>query len=392
MRIAFVVQRYGCEVNGGAEHHCRMLAEHIIKYINIEVITTCAKDYITWRDEYEPGKVELNGVVVWRFPVDVPRNIKNFDKLSEKIFKYKNSKDEELKWMKLQGPYTTQLLNFISDNKNKYDYFIFFTYLYCTTFFGLPLVKDKAILIPTAHDEPPIYLSIFESLFKLPRAIIYNTPEEKTFINNKFNNTCIINDIIGVGIDIPENIDPEGFKRKYGVNNFIIYAGRIDESKGCRELFNQFMQYKIETQSNIKLVLLGKPTMDIPSHPDIVSLGFVSEQDKFNGIKASELLIMPSKYESLSMVILESWLCSNAVLVNGNCPVLKGQVIRSNGGLYYQNYGEFKECLDFLLKNDDIRIKMGKNGKNYVERNYGWERVVTKYIMFLENLGTSRTS
>ncbi len=386
MKIAFVVQRYGEEVNGGAELLCRKIAEHLSNHYCIEVITTCAKDYITWENEYSSGKDTVNGITVWRFPVDNPRDINKFNSFSEKIFGNSRSVEDELKWMKLQGPYSTELLDFIKNNKDKYDFFIFFTYLYCTTFFGLPIVKDKAILVPTAHDEPPIYLSIFNSLFTLPKALIYSTEEEKKFVNLKFKNENITSEIIGVGIDMPEKIYADDFKQKYKIDNYIIYVGRIDESKGCKELFEYFMRYKIEGQSNIKLVLLGKPVMEIPKHPDVMQLGFVSEQDKFNGMKAAELLIMPSKYESLSMVIMEAWLCNNAVLVNGNCEVLKGQCVKSNGGLYYTNYEEFRECLDLLLRDSQMRERMGENGRRYVEENYGWDIIEKKYINLLTNL------
>lgn len=380
MKIAFVVQRYGLEVNGGAELHCRWIAEHMSMYHNIEIITTCAKDYITWKNEYMPGKDNINGIVVWRFPVDSIRNKSKFDKFSEKIFENNHDIDDEIKWMTMQGPYSEKLFDFINDSKDDYDFFIFFTYLYCTTFFGLPLVKNKAILVPTAHDEPPIYLHIFDSIFKDPKVIIYNTEEEKKFVNIRFNNGDVPSEIIGVGINVPKKIDKKDFKQKYNLDDFIIYVGRVDESKGCKELFEYFLRYKIETQSDIKLVLLGKLIMDIPKHDDIISLGFVSEQDKFNGIKAAELLIVPSKYESLSMVLMESWLCDNTVLVNGNCNVLRIHCINSNGGLYYTNYDEFGECLNVLLNDQIIRYKMGQNGRKYVVDNYDWNIIENKYI------------
>lgn len=386
MKIAFVVQRYGLEVNGGAELHCRWIAEHLSRYHDIEVITTCAKDYSTWKDEYPSGKDSVNGITVWRFQVDFPRGIRKFDSFSQKIFRNYHTIDEELNWMKMQGPYSSKLLSFIKNNMNNYDLFIFFTYMYCTTFFGLHLVKDKAILVPTAHDEPAIYLSIFRSLFEMPRAIIYNTIEEKNFINSKFETGNINSEIIGTGIEMPEKVDGDNFKIKYKVSDFLIYVGRIDESKGCGELFRFFLKYKKEFKSDIKLILLGKPVMKVPKHPDIIPLGFVSEQDKFDGIKACKLLVLPSKYESLSMAIMEAWLCDNAVLVNGNCDVLKGQVIRSNGGLYYTNYEEFKESLNLMLDNSLLRDRMGENGRKFVEENYGWDMVEQKYATFLEEL------
>lgn len=388
MKIAFVVQRYGLEVNGGAELLCRQVAEHLSEYFDIEIITTCAIDYITWNNEYSPGKEILNGLTIWRFPVDNPRDMLKFNTYSERIFGDSGRrKDDEISWMELQGPYSKKLFDFIKMNRNSYDYFIFFTYLYCTTFFGLPPVKDKAILVPTAHDEPPIYLKIFDAIFNLPKAISYNTEEEKRFVNKRFNNHHILNDVIGVGFEVPGVIYPNKFRDKYKINdNFITYIGRIDESKGCGELFDYFMRYKEERRSDLKLVLLGKSAMKIPEDYDIIPLGFISDEDKFDGIAASDLLIMPSKYESFSMVLMEAWGCKKAVLVNGNCDVLKGHCLRSNGGLWYENYEEFKECLDLLILDDRLRAKMGENGKKYVEENYSWSKIEDKYIRLLEAL------
>ncbi len=386
MKIAFVVQRYGLEVNGGAEFHCRLVAEHLSKYFDVEVLTTCAIDYKTWKNDYPEGVETLNGVLVRRFPVDYERDLLKFNKFSEKIFGNIHTYEDEVEWMKLQGPYSTKLLNYIKSNEKDYTCFIFFTYLYCTTFFGFPLVKEKALLVPTAHDEPPIYLSIFNSLFKCPRRFIYNTEEEKSFVISKFRVSNIPSDIVGVGIDIPDNIDATSFSKKYNLDDFVIFVGRVDESKGCQDLFDYFLRYKKEKKSSIKLVLLGKQTMQVPKNPDILSLGFVPEQDKFDGIKSAKLLIMPSKYESLSMVLLESWLCNTPVLVNGKCDVLRGQCIRGNAGLYYENYDEFEACLEILLANDGMRNAMGKNGMKFVLQNYSWENIEKKYISILKEI------
>ena len=383
MKLAFVVQRYGLEVNGGAEFLCRAVAEHLSKKIEIEIITTCAIDYISWKNEYPPGTSVLNGVLVRRFPVDFPRDITKFNTLTEFIFVHEHTQSDEIQWMKMQGPYSSELLNYIKENENFYDLFVFFTYLYCTTFFGLSLVSNKAILVPMAHDEPPVYLSIFNDLFQMPQAILYNTEEERKFVNCQFKTDNTPYDIIGTGVDAPDRIDPVAFKQEFGINNFIVYAGRIDVSKGCIELFDYFIRFKKEHPGSLKLVLLGKAVMKVPDHPDIIPLGFISEMDKYNCITASELLIMPSKFESLSIVLFEAWHCKRPVLVNGNCDVLKGQCIRSNGGLWYNNYDEFSIGLEMLLHDNQMRQNLGINGKRYVSENYSWKIIEKKYTDIL---------
>ena len=165
---------------------------------------------------------------------------------------------------------------------------------------------------------------------------MYNSFEERALIQKLTGNVNVPSEVVGVGSEIPPTADPLRFRKKFGVDSrFALYVGRIDKNKGCEELFHFFSRYVMVYPSGLSLVLLGRSIIDIPSNPKIHSLGFVSDQDKFDALAAADLLIMPSYYESLSMVLLESWALGRPVLVNGHCDVLRGQCIRSNGGLYY---------------------------------------------------------
>lgn len=386
-KIAFVVQRYGKEVNGGAELYCRMIAEKLKSQYDIEIITTCAIDYVTWENHYKPGVETINDITVRRFEVDKLRSQRHFDKISEKVyFDLNHNREDEIEWMKSQGPASTKLISYLRENKDNYDKFIFITYLYYTTFFGIQEVYDKSILIPTAHDEPPIYLKIFDEIFNLPKAFVYLTEEEKEFVNKKFNNDRIPSVICGVGVDVPSEVTGNKFKEKFNINDkFILYVGRIDESKGCKELFDYFLKYKKENRNNVKLVLMGKSVIDIPKCDDIIPLGFVSDEDKFNGIAAAELCVLPSKFESLSISILESLALGVPILVNGECEVLKGHCVKSNAGLYYRNYYEFEECLKLIIYDSILTDKMGDNGQNYINKNYKWEVIKLKFTKLIDS-------
>ncbi len=367
-KVAFVVQRYGLEVNGGAELHCRWIAELMNEVWDVEIVTTCSFDYMTWANHYQGGQEQINGVTVHRFPVSEQRNVAEFNRLCERVFWKPHSRDDEIRWMEAQGPNVPGLVNYISSNRDNFDAFVFFTYLYGTTFWGLPLVADKAFLVPTSHDEPPIYLSIFKELFRKPKGFIFNTPEEREFLISKFDVDCTFSDIVGVGI----KFDPSYLERRSSglklPGNYVIYAGRIDESKGCKELFEFWDMFKRNCANDLTLLLIGHPQMEIPKRDDVVPLGFVSEKDKFMAMSNARCLIAPSPYESLSMAIMESWLCGRPVLANGRCNVLVGQCKRSNGGLWYENYDEFEVCLSLILNEEDICQKMAGCGKKYVGR------------------------
>ena len=386
-KILFVVQRYGLEVNGGAELHCRQLAERLKDEYDVSVLTTCAIDYVTWKNEYKEGIEHINGVKVIRKKVDFERNQKKFNKISAKLNNEKDNINLGVEWQEAQGPHSSELIKYLEDHKDDYDVIIFLTYLYYTTYFGLKVAPEKSILIPTAHDEAPIYYSIFNETFNLPKAILYSTTTERDFVNKRFKNDYIESDIVGLGVDINENAQDIDLEKTFDIkDDYVVYIGRIDESKGCKEMFEYFLEYKKIYNSNLKLVLAGKSAMEIPGNKDIVTLGFVSEDEKVNLIRKSKLLILPSKFESLSLSTLEAMYLKVPVLLNGKCEVLKQHAILSNGGLYYENKWEFIETLDYLIRNSKIAERMGENGRKYVDVNYKWDVIIEKLKKNIENL------
>lgn len=381
IRIAFVVQRYGLEVAGGAELMCRWLAEHLTKYFEVHVLTTCARNHLPWDNYYPEGEERLNGVIVHRSLVDRKRDHLAFDTLTGKIFGEAHTYLDEIEWLKMLGPYSSGLLKHIASSRSEYDLLIFSTYQYFHTVFGLPLVPEKALLIPNAHDDRGIYLDIYNHVFHLPRFILYNTDTERDMVHWRFGNSTVPHAVVGTGIEVPSTIDPERFKQRHGLESpFILYSGRVEPAKGCATLLEHFVRYKDEHGGDVKLVLIGKVEMPLPERDDVLSLGFVSEQEKFDGVAASTVVVLPSEYESLSMINLEAWLMGVPVLANGFCQVLKDNCLKSNGGLYYTSYDEFAACLNLLVADQNLRRVLGENGRQYCQENYSWDVVERKYL------------
>jgi glycosyltransferase involved in cell wall biosynthesis len=387
MKLAFVVQRYGLEINGGAELHCRWIVEHLRKFYMVEVLTTQAYDYVTWKNYYPEGEEMVNGISVRRFPVIRSRDPERFGRIQNHILDNEHKFDEELKWMEEEGPLAPALIDYIKDHEDDYDYFIFFSYRYYHSYWGINALPHKSILVPTAESDSIIHLSLFKDLFRKPKAFIYNSIEEKNMINSLSQNQDILGEVVGVGIEIPGDFSADNFRHKYGIaGDYVIYVGRIDENKGCDQLFKFFQRYKKEETTDVKLVLVGSSKLNIPAHPDIIHLGFLSEEDKFSGLDGALMLMMPSFYESLSMVALEAWAMGKPVLANAKCEVLKGQCIRSNAGLYYENYFEFHEAFHLLLQSPQLRDAMGKNGMTFFRQHYTWDVIESKYLSILERL------
>ena len=386
-KILFVVQRYGLEVNGGSEAYCRQIAEKLSSIYDVSVLTTCAEDYVTWENKYQEGIEKINDITVIRKKVVEPRTQKKFSKATDIINFDKENLLSGIEWQKAQGPYSLELLNYLSNHKEEYDVIIYMTYLYFTTYFGIQIAPEKSILIPTAHDEPPIYFGIFNSIFHLPRCILYLTNSEKNFVTKKFHNNYVNSDIVGVGIDIEKDVENINLKDRFHIEDeYLIYLGRIDESKGCKNMIDYFLEYKAKYNNNLKLALAGKTAMNIPVNNDILNLGFVSEIEKINLLKNSKALILPSEFESLSLSTLEAMYFGIPVLVNGKCDVLKDHAILSKAGLYYMNKLEFIESLAYIDENPEKIKKMGENGVLYVEKNYRWDVVIEKYKNAIEKV------
>jgi len=339
VKLAVVVQRYGADINGGAELHARYIAERLSRHAEIEVITTCARDYVTWKNELPAGIERVNGIQVRRFAVDRERNPADFGRRSSRVFERMHSLADELAWLDSEGPASSALVRHVAQAAPTLDFVILFSYRYYHAWHLARRVADKAVLVPTAERDAAIGLSIFGPAFRGVRGIMYNSPEERAMIQAAADNASVPGVVVGVCSDVPERTDPNRFRRAFVMDRpFAVYIGRIDENKGCAELFSHFQRYALAFPRGMDLVLIGSAVLDIPKHPRIHHLGFLDDRDKFDALAAADLLVMPSYYESLSMVALEAWALGRPVLANGRCDVLKGQCIRSNAGLYYESY------------------------------------------------------
>lgn len=388
LRLAFVVQRYGPEIDGGAEYLCRRVAEALAAHHDVEVLTTCARDYLTWKNVDPPGLATVNGVRVRRFRVDRPRRVRAFGRYADWLYASPHTFFDEAEWVRRQGPLALSLVEWIRAHADEHDGFLFFTYLYLPTLLGLPLVAHKAVLVPTAHDERPICLDLFRSLFRLPRGLVFQVEEEQAFVEQRFHTRGIPSAVIGGGVEAVADAQPERFRRQAGIAGpYLLYVGRVDVEKGCRELVEAFLAWRARSGLDLTLVLMGTLAMRLPRHPAILPLGFRPEPEKWDALTGATALVMPSPHESFSFVILEAWAQGTPVLATSRSPVLRGHVERSGGGLLYDgSAGDFGTRLDALLADERLRKSLGERGRAYVETRYRWPEVTRRYLQFLDRM------
>jgi glycosyltransferase involved in cell wall biosynthesis len=401
VKLAFIVQRYGTEILGGSEYHCRLIAERLAARHEVEVLTTCARDYITWQNEYPEGADRIRGVWVRRFPVAFQREIASFNEYSDWIFNHPHGPADEMEWLRQQGPWCPDLLEYLEQHHGSYDLLIFFTYLYAPTVLGLRIAPGKSILVPTAHDEPAIHLEIYKDVFSLPAGIAYNTDVERRFLTECFAIRAQAEDTIGCGVDLPQQYSfPRSgggsdsttaairsplatrgatFRRRHRIHGpFVLYGGRIEKGKGCEELIQYFNAY-VEEGGQASLVLMGVKLMPLPEDPFVNFAGLLSERERLQALEAATVVVVPSPYESLSLLALEAFAVGTPVLANARSEVLVEHCLRSNAGLFYADRDEFVECLKLLVSDVRLQNTMGRNGREYVRRMYRWDVILGKY-------------
>jgi glycosyltransferase involved in cell wall biosynthesis len=424
MKIAFIVQRYGTEILGGSEYHCRLIAERLAPKHQVEVLTTCAQDYITWKNEYAEGPDRVRGVTVRRFANARTRDIEAFNRYSEWIFNSPHTRDDEMEWLKQQGPWCPSLLEYLERHHNQYDVLIFMTYLYAPTVLGVRISPHKTILVPTAHDEPAIHLDIYKEMFSAPAGIAYNTEVERRFLTTHFSIRAVEEETVGCGVELPQaqaaardGADAAGaaapaaveaadesdagepipeedqppswrphlagrgvlFKRRHRLHGpMTLYGGRIDAGKGCEELIEYFSTY-VKDGGDASLVLMGVKLMPLPEEPFLHFAGRLPDNERLQALEAATVVVVPSPYESLSLLALEAFAVGTPILANARSEVLVDHCQKSNAGLYYADRDEFVEALKLLVADHRLRAAMGRNGRAYVRRNYRWDVIISKY-------------
>ena len=389
MRLAFVVQRYGADIAGGSEAHCRELAERLASRHDITVLTTCARDYVSWKNAVPAGTTLERGVTVRRFPVARRRRLKAFADLSDEVFAGPSPRERQEEWFRENGPETPALIDHLRSSGSAYDVVAFWAYRYAPTYFGLPLVAERAVLVPTAEDDRAIDLDVVGQFFRLPAGYIFLTPEEEALVSTRAGRTLRPSTVIGSGLDAAQAFDAAAILARHAIaDDYVLYLGRVDRNKGCDGLLEYFEEFAARPDAPT-LVLAGPATMRIPDHPNIRALGYVPDELRDALLVRARAMIVPSPYESLSIALLQAWNHGVPALVNARCRVLEGQVRRANGGLSYRSAREFHESLAFLLSHGRERDSFGRQGLAYVEREYRWPVVLARVEGLLQEVAGS---
>ena len=392
-KIGFVIPWYSEKIPGGAEMELRGLTTHLHESgVELEILTTCVKEFSAdWSvNFFREGVEKVHGFTLRRFKVR-KRDTAAFDAVNFKIMNGHPITAEEQDTYVRESVNSPALYEYMDRHRDEYSLFVFIPYMFGTTYHGMQVCPEKTVMIPCFHDEAYVYMDVYKPVFEKIAGIIYHAQPEFELANRVFELSGVKQAVLGEGVYTELTSDGDRFRKKYGIKeDFILYAGRKDHGKMVHILLKYFEEYKKRNGGKLKLVLIGGGGIEMPEalvkNGEIIDLGFIDVQDKYDAQAAALVLCQPSQFESFSLVIMESWLSHRPVMVNAKCEITRNFASVTNGGLYFDNYFEFEGALNYLINHSDVAAQMGENGRNYVLSNFAWDVIVDRYMKFFKGI------
>jgi glycosyltransferase involved in cell wall biosynthesis len=381
-----VVPRYGTDIRGGAETGARMFAEHLVadRGYEVEVLTTCALDALTWRDELPEGTEVINGVTVHRIASEAGRGI-GFHPLSGSLLADPEHAgvDDMARWVDLQGPMSPALLRAVETSEA--DVIAFYPYLYYPTIRGLPLVRQRAIMHPAAHEEPALHLPLFDDLFTQCRGFVFQTRSERRLVVERFNVATTPQVLVGLGVEEAVGTSDEA-RARFGLGEapYLLCIGRVDDKKGTGILWRFFRSYKERHPGPLTLVFVGQVVNPPDQADDVVVTGLIDDADKWGLLRGARALVAPSPYEAFSITVVEGMTAGAPVIVNAVCGATREHCEQSGAGMWFEGFAEFESVVERVTGDAVLHETMRQNGMRYVEANYRWPVILDRYCAFVE--------
>ena len=420
MKFAFITPRYGAEIGGGPEHACRLLAEQVCERHDVDVLTTCARDPLTWKNDYPEGSDRMRGVIVRRFAVSQPHDEAAFRQLSVRLADPAHGRADELEWVRRLGPASSGLLDHLKRQHRGYDGLLFFSLYHPTTVHGLSVAPERSIVFPHLRLDGTLRFGLWPELLRSARAIGYLSAAERKLAQEYLQVRGAADEVVGVGVDAPPqqsyprhqqdpaDSSPAGeedmggaaaeeetsylsgrgipFRRRHRLYGaFALYGGRIAPDNGCEEMLEYFDTYA-GGDGDTSLVLMGVKMMKVPDEPYIRMAGVLPDRERMVAYEAADVTLAPASDDLLSVSLLESLAVGTPVLASARNEAAVEHCRRAGAGLYYANRDEFAAALRLLMTNTRLREKLGENGRQYIRQHHRWDAVMGRFDRLVTRL------
>ncbi len=395
VKLAVVVQRYGADINGGAELHARYIAERLAAARRGRSAHDLRARLRHLEERAAGRREQVNGVAVRRFPVAPRAQPLDFGRRSRQSSSSTHSIADELAWLDERGADESgadRLPGAVGSRVR------------LLPLLQLPLLPRVArrarragarpILVPTAERDPAIGLAIFGPCSAACAAIMYNSHEERALIQARDRQPARARASSSASARrFPSAGRPGALPAEVraSTGRSRSTSAASTRTRAAASCSTTSSATRVMYPRGLDLVLVGKPVMPIPKHPRIRHLGFLPDEDKFDALAAADLLIMPSYFESLSMVALEAWALGKPVLANGRCDVLQGPVHpQQRRALLRELRGVRRGALRARVERAARTRGSAATAATTSARHYAWPVIERKYLDMFERLKRSR--
>ena len=414
MRFAFVTPRFGADITAGPEQACRLLAEQLSERHDVDVLTTCGRDPLTWENEYSEGFDRVRGVLVRRFGINQPHDREAFQQLSARLVAEPHGRADEQEWVRRLGPSSPALLDHLKRQHRSYDALVFFSLYHPTTVLGLAVAPERSIVFPHLQLDPRLRFGLWPDVLASARAVGYLSAAERTLAHEYLRVRPPHEEIVGIGIETPvqhsyprhqqdpadEMTEPDEsepppadapasadylmsrgvlFRRRHRLyGRFVLHGGRIEPDNGCEEMLEYFDSYAA-ADGEATLVLMGVKLMKVPEQPYLRLAGLLPDRERMIAYEAADVTLAPEPDDLLATTVLESFAVGTPALVNARNTAAVDHCRRANAGLYYANRDEFTEALRLLMGDSRQRERLGENGRRYIRQHYRWDAVLGRF-------------
>jgi glycosyltransferase involved in cell wall biosynthesis len=400
LRLAIVTPWFGPELIGGAERLAWDISRALRRAgADVEVLATCCRSFHDdWAANYHrPGATTIDGVVLRRFRVD-QRDRVAFSRANSALLALRR---EQLKRDRQpvpeaiadaflsQGIHSRALVAHLQQQGARYDAVIFLPYLYGTTIDGLPVVADKAFLLPCTHDESYAYLDRFQTLFRQARGLLFNSEGELEVAADLYGPWVHARaQVIGHAVDAvessPAQLSIKGFVPHR--SRYILFLGRGDRTKNLEFAVDAFARFREQRRATaLQFVVAGPHARHLRKVDGIVDLGAVTEEAKAALLAHMRALVMPSMNESFSRAVYEAWHARRPVVVHTACRATAQAVEDSGGGWIADTVDEWASIFATIDEGSDAFIDgLGQRGRAAAIEGGTWNDVAARTLAAIE--------
>ena len=387
-RLGLVPPRYGPSVIGGAEVVLAELGRGLAaRGWEVEVLTTCARSHYTWENAYLPGPSRDGAVTVHRFPT-----VHDGDKAARDLIERRIQLGlpvglgQQRVWAN-NNFRVPELFHHLLRHEAGYRAVVLSPYLFWTTLACSAVAPARTVVMPCLHDEHYAYLEVFRPLLA-ESGLLWFLSEPEHDLGHRLG-PLANHRVTGAGVRDPGSYDPEGWRRRHGIDRpFVLFAGRREKGKGWEELLRAFTVAVVDFGVDLDLVTMGVGPVEPPPAvaSRVVDLGFVPADEVPSVFAAAAAYVQPSPNESFSRTVMEAWLAGSGVIASAASEVVAWHCRRSGAGILYSHADELVQALVLVGAEPGALRRLAPAGREYVRREYSWPAVLDRMEAALEEL------